>query len=182
MKLFTYESYQIKISPEAYALKPFRDIWDRDKSKNKLKALQELGFIYFYCDPKSDYTYITNEEERAATIIADEGLGKWLPDKIVIAAVDFYNSFKTTSILLIEDARKSAERVREFLRNVDLLAEDDKGKPKYNATQVVSSIKECLRLVEVFTEAEKKAVMEQTDTLRMRGGGDKTIFEEDLDI
>ena len=35
MKLFKYESYQVTIEPEALTLKPFKVIWDRDKSKHK---------------------------------------------------------------------------------------------------------------------------------------------------
>lgn len=182
MKLFTYESYQIQISPEAMALKPFKDIWDRDKSKNKNRALQELSFVYFYCDPKSDYVYISNETERAAAIIKDEGMGNWIPDNKVIKAVDFYNSFKTTTILLLESSRKAAQKVRDFLERVDLMETDDKGRPKYVPSQIISAEKEVLNLIEVFDKVEKKALQEQTEINRMRGGGEKTIFEEDLNI
>jgi hypothetical protein len=35
MKLFKYEGYQITISEEALLLKPFADIWKRDRSKSK---------------------------------------------------------------------------------------------------------------------------------------------------
>ena len=47
IKLFKYEGYKLNISEEALLLKPFKEIWQRDKSKNKDKALQELGYIYF---------------------------------------------------------------------------------------------------------------------------------------
>ena len=33
-----------------------------------------------------------------------------------------------------------------------------------------------------FDKVEKKALQEQTEINRMRGGGEKTIFEEDLNI
>ena len=55
MKLFRYEGYNITISEEALLLKPFKTLWDRDKSKDKYKAMQELGYIYFMEDPRSDY-------------------------------------------------------------------------------------------------------------------------------
>ena len=54
IKLFRYEGYKIIISEEALALKPFKQIWQRDRTVNKDKAIAELGFIYFFCDPRSD--------------------------------------------------------------------------------------------------------------------------------
>lgn len=68
MKLFKYEGYKITIAPEALLLKPFKQIWQRDRSRNKDKALMELGFIYFFCDTRSDYQYLTDEDERKRAI------------------------------------------------------------------------------------------------------------------
>jgi len=39
MKLFQYKDYNVVISEEALLLKPFKKIWDRDKSKVKNKAM-----------------------------------------------------------------------------------------------------------------------------------------------
>jgi len=45
MKLFKYEGYEVKVAPEALTLKPFKKLWDRDKSKTKEKAFMELSFL-----------------------------------------------------------------------------------------------------------------------------------------
>ena len=60
MKLFRYEGYKVVISEEAFALKVFRQIWNRDRSVNKDKAIMELGYVYFLSDPRSDYQYIVD--------------------------------------------------------------------------------------------------------------------------
>lgn len=39
MKLFKYVNYTVTISEEALLLKPFRVIWNRDRSSYKEKAL-----------------------------------------------------------------------------------------------------------------------------------------------
>ena len=39
MKLFKYEGYKVVISEEALALKPFKQIWNRDRTANKDKAI-----------------------------------------------------------------------------------------------------------------------------------------------
>ena len=48
LKLFKYEGYKIVISEEAFALKPFRQIWQRDKTINKDKAIEMLENIGYY--------------------------------------------------------------------------------------------------------------------------------------
>ena len=63
MKLFRYEGYKVVISEEAFALKVFSQIWNRDRSVNKDKAIMELGYVYFISDPRSDYQYIVDEDE-----------------------------------------------------------------------------------------------------------------------
>ena len=119
MKLFKYEGYRIVISEEALLLKPFKKIWDRDKTKNKEKAYMELGFIYFYCDPRSDYQYLTDEEERLKAIKEGESIpDKWSPDNIVREAMNFYNGFKPTSALLLEDTRNMVNGYRAKLREI----------------------------------------------------------------
>ena len=50
MKLFVYEGYKLEISPEAYAIKAFRDLVKRDKTADKYRAMQELAYIYFMYD------------------------------------------------------------------------------------------------------------------------------------
>ena len=99
IKLFKYEGYKLNISEEALLLKPFKEIWQRDKSKNKDKALQELGYIYFMSDPRSDYQYLVDEEERSKAI--KEG------EKVVIG-VGFY--FKRKGI---DDFFKVAESMKD---------------------------------------------------------------------
>ena len=78
IKLFSYEGFKVVISEEALLLKPFKTIWNRDKSKDKNRALQELGFIYFFCDPRSDYQYLIDEEEREKSIKRIINLQKYI--------------------------------------------------------------------------------------------------------
>ena len=68
MKLFKYEGYKINISEEAILLKPFKLIWNRDRSESKYKALMELGYIYFMTDARSDYQYLVDERDRDRAI------------------------------------------------------------------------------------------------------------------
>ena len=93
------------------------------------------------CDPRSDYQYIIDTKERAKAVIEGEGLKDWKPDKQIQEAMQCYESFKSPSALLLEDTRVAVDKVRTFLRDVDLNALDDKGKPVYTINSITSTIK-----------------------------------------
>ncbi len=182
MKLFKYEGYRVVISEEAFALKVFRQIWNRDRSVNKDKATIELGYIYFMIDPRSDYQYIVDEKERSKAIIEGEGLpSNWKPDKLVLEAMSFYSSIKSTSALLLEDTRVAIDKVRTFLKTVNLEAVDDKGKPIYTINSITSTIKMIPQLIKDLDDAEKaiKADM-QNSSGKVRGQKEKSLLEDGI--
>lgn len=178
IKLFKYEGYKIIISEEAFALKPFRQIWQRDKTINKEKALMELGFIYFFCDPRSDYQFLVDDNERLEAIKEGEGLpAKWEPDKVLKEAMDFYMSFKPISALLLEDTRFMVNKYRKRLRSQEF----DELEVR-ELKEVGALIKQIPSLVKDLDEAEKALNSEMRNSSKMRGQGEKTIFEDGLNI
>lgn len=178
IKLFKYEGYKIIISEEAFALKPFRQIWQRDKTINKEKALMELGFIYFFCDPRSDYQFLVDDNERLEAIKEGEGLpAKWEPDKVLKEAMDFYMSFKPISALLLEDTRFMVNKYRKRLRSQEF----DELEVR-ELKEVGALIKQIPSLVKDLDEAEKALNSEMRNSGKMRGQGEKTIFEDGLNI
>lgn len=179
MKLFKYEGYKIDISEEAFALKAFRQIWNRDRTASKDKAIMELGYVYFMVDPRSDYQYLVDEGERSKAIIDGEGLPEsWKPDKLVKEAMEVYASFKPASALLLEDTRFMVDRFRKKLKEVV-----DSGEIGIKELKEMGAlIKQLPSIVKDLDEAEKALIAEMRNSGRMRGQGEKTIMEDSLDI
>lgn len=179
MKLFRYEGYKITISEEALALAPFKKIWTRDKSTSKNRAISELGFIYFMVDPRSDYQYIIDEESRKTSIKEGEGLpSDWEPDNLVLEAMEFYKTFKPASALLLEDTRVAVDKLRTLLREIDLGAVDDKGKPIYTLNTITATIKQIPSLVKDLNEAEAAIAKEIAQSNKVRGTQEKAMYED----
>lgn len=178
MKLLKYEGYKVVIEPELLTLKPFKQIWTRDRTVNKDRALAEIAFIYFMADPRSDYQYLVDDKERMEAIKEGEGLPpKWQPDRIVTEAMNFYMSFKPISALLLEDTRFMVDKYRKRLKAQefdDLEIKDLK--------EVGALIKQIPPLVKDLDEAEKALNSEMKSSGKMRGSGEKTIFEDDLTL
>ena len=169
MKLFKYESYRVVISEEAMALKPFRQLWNRDRSASKDRAVAELAYVYFMEDPASDYQYLVDRDDRSKA------------DKLVIEAMNFYSSFKTTSALILEDTRKVAENLRKALPTLDITEEDDKGRPKHTIASITKAIRELNVLVKELAETERVIAKEMAENNgRVRGQKTKTILVDSL--
>lgn len=183
MKLFTFEGYKLNISEEALCIKAFRELFKRDRSKTKEKALLELGFIYFYLDPRSDYSFLTDDEERMEAIIEQEGFPtKWKPDDKVQRAMEVYRSLtQTSSSLLLQDTRISIDKARAFLRNLDLEQKDDNGKPIYTINSYLNAIKDVPKLIKELSEAEKAVSKELEENGKLKANRLKKVGEDGLD-
>lgn len=182
MNLFKFEDYRLVMSEEALAIRAFSNIWNRDKSKHKEVAIQELGYIYFMYDPRSDYMYLTNEVERSMEVKEHEGLDAyWRPDDVMLEAIEVYKQLTTTtSSLLLEDTRFAVDRLRIALRNIDLDEKDDKGKPIYTMNVITSTIKQIPGLIKDLSDAEKQLAKDIADNSRMKGQGAKKLFEDEI--
>lgn len=178
MRLLKYEGYKVVVEPELLTLKPFKRIWDRDRTINKDKAIAEIAFIYFMADPRSDYQYLTDEDERKEAIKEGEGLPpKWEPDKIVQEAMTFYNSFKPTSALLLDDTRLMVDKYRKRLREQEF-----DGLEVKELKELGALIKQIPSLVKDLDEAEKALTSEMRNAGKMRGQGEKSLMDDSLDI
>ena len=178
MKLLKYEGYKVVIEPELLTLKPFKQIWTRDKTVNKDKALAEIAFIYFMTDPRSDYQYLVDDNERMEAIKEGEGLpAKWQPDKVVTEAMNFYMSFKPISALLLEDTRFMVDKYRKRLKAQEFDELEIKDLKEAGAL-----IKQIPSLVKDLNEAEKALNSEMRESGRMRGQGEKSLMDDSLDI
>lgn len=180
MKLITYEDYEIKISDEAYLVKPIRDLWREDRTKSKEKFLSQMSYLYFMVDPSSSYSYITDLNDRATAIIEQEGLPKnFKPSATLQKAMDSYKEHThTTSSLLLEDTKIAIDKVRTFLKDVDLNALDDKNKPIYTINQITASIKMIPDLAKAVRDAELNVAKEAIENGKTRGSMEKKVMED----
>lgn len=181
MKLFKLEGYNLTISEEAYMLKPFKEIWKRDKSRNKDIALQELAYIYFMEDSRSDYQVYTDREERSKQVKLGEGIrDEWSPDKLVQDAQEFYASFKSESALLLEDLKAAVNTLRKGMITQEELADIDPEKKPAILNNYAGVISKMTDLAAKIDETEKKMAKDTIMSDRVRGSVEKAMFEDDL--
>ena len=180
MKLIKIENYQLTIADEALLIKPIRKLYNQDRSASKEQFYKQMSYLYFMVDPRSTYSYILNEEDRAKEIIAQEGLDKdFKPSPLLQEAMEVYKKHTVTpSQELLNAALTAAHTVSAFLRKPDILEqEDDKGKPKYQISSITAALKNVEGIVASLQNLQRKVESELTEQSKARGSQELTIFD-----
>lgn len=181
MKLITIENYQLRIADEALLVKPIRKLWNQDRSASKEQFYRQMSYLYFMVDPRSTYSYILNNEERAKAIIEQEGLDPdFKPSPLLQEAMEIYRKHTVTpSQELLKAALKAAHTVSEFLMKPDILEqEDDKGKPKYQISSITAALKNVEGIVSSLQNLQRKVESELSEQSKARGSQELTIFDD----
>lgn len=182
MNLVRLENYKLEIEDELFLLKPFKEVYKLDKTKDKTKFYDFLTVLYFTYDPRSDYNYIPNEEDRLKEVCESNGLSLFKPTEKEKECINLYSKLcQTSSSLLLRDTKIAVDKLRKFLLDVDLSLLDDKGKPVYTVNSITSTIKQIPQLTKDLMEAERIVTKEIEEQGKARGGNDRnSLYEEGI--
>lgn len=181
MKLVRVENFQIVFDDELLLLKPFRQLYKSDKNRDKRGFMDFLTIVYFTYDPRSDYSYIVDENLRLQEVCTTNGMEVPKFNELQIQCVSLYKQLTTTiSQELLRSTKKAIDKVRDFLENVDLNAKDDKGKPIYTINSVTTAIRQIPQLAKDVVDAEKAVAREIQEQGRARGGNEKTLMDDGI--
>lgn len=182
MKLVRIINYKLEVEDELLLLKPFKELYKADKTKDKSKFFDFLTIVYYTYDPRSDYNYITNEEERLKEVCESNGIVRRKFSSKEEECIFLYKKLTcTTSSLLLEDTKAAVENVRKMLKsiNFETLEEKEKVIALKNVTSVTAMIP---KLVKDLTEAEKAVTKEIEEAGRARGGNNKKLMEDGITL
>jgi hypothetical protein len=121
----TKDGMSLAIRPETLTIKVFRDIYDRDKSKNKDNAIKDFSYIYHTCDYNSPYSnYI--EEEKIEKVIDEVITGKYKADKLVLEACERYKELlETPASKMLNVIKDKVNESIVFLSNLEIESDKD---------------------------------------------------------
>ena len=180
MKLFKYEGYNMTISEEALLLKPFKKLWDRDKSEDKQMALQELGYCYFMEDPRSDYQMYLDRTVRSDKIKEGEGMANdWQPDEVVKEAMAFYTNFKMDAAILLDYTKKQVAKIRQLADEIHIEDIEDTTDKLVALDKMTTITSKLPKLSVEIMEAEKRMNEEIQNADKVRGSVEKAMMEDD---
>lgn len=183
MKLFEMVKHDLRISPEVWGLLPFKKLLDRDKTKGKELAFKEMLFIFYYCDIRSDYSQIIDDQLRLQEIKRDINLPeKWKIDEDIKEAIRLYEKHAITAIgRLYKSSLKAANDVAKYLENTEILLAERtmNGGLVTKINDITNSLAKVPKIMQDLKSAYKEVVAEQKE-MEGRTKGSKTLgFYED---
>lgn len=175
MKLIKVEDFQLKVSDEALLVKPFRRLWNMDRSQGKEQFYKQMSILYFVYSPSSNYSYILDEKERMKEVLEQEGIKDFKMTSEFKAAVNAYKKLvKTSSSELLADTRLIIEKMRQALKSINFEDMEEKDAP--NAIKTVATIVGMIpKLVKDLAEAEKAVAKELEEQGKARGSQELTV-------
>ena len=184
MHLLEFQDYEVRVSPEALLVKPIRMLYNQDRSKQKEKFYQQMSYLFFMIDPRSNYSYLVDDEDRHKAIVEQEGLPlDFKPSELLESAMVIYKKLViTSSTRLLDSTRVAVEALSEELRSTkERLAErTDKGAAVFKANDIMGSLEKVLKFIPQLQELERRVASEIQDSTKARGG-QKALFEDGID-
>ena len=182
MKLIKCENYELKISDEAYLVRPIRRLFNMDRSASKEMFFKQMSVLYFTYDPSSNYSYIIDERDRMKEVMLQEGIDEIKNNAEFKAAVEVYKKLtKTASSELLEDVRLNIYKLRQALNSVSY-DNFDSEKDKVAAINTLTAVLDKLpKVVKSLSEAEKAVTKELEEQANARGSQELTVLDNDFD-
>jgi hypothetical protein len=155
-----------------------------DRTQNKDKFMNFLSIVYFTYDPRSDYSYIVDDDLRLKEVCDSNVFDIPKFSKQELECIELYKKLTTTiSAELLRSTKVAVDKVRKFLEDIDLTEVDDKGRLVYPINTVTAAIKQVPQLAKEVREAEKIVAKEIEEQGRARGGNEhKKLFEDGVTL
>jgi len=133
-------------------------------------AQKELAYVYHMSDPMSSYSSY-NDDRRKERLKEDLFSDDWVEDAYVRQAIETYEELNLSEAeRLLGSAKQSAKSLREYFEEVNLLEEDDRGKKKYNAKDLINNLSKIGSVIEGIQDLEEQVRKEQMERSQLRGG------------
>ena len=167
---------------ETLLISPFKDIWERDKDKKKVNALEELAYVEFMTSMKKSNQYRQYPESqkegkvRAAVITREH----WEPDELIKQAMHKIIQFQqeaSTTYNYYMAAKKAAEKMQNFFLEVDINAVNEKTmNPLYKPRDITAALNDTEKVLSNLKNLEKKVEEELYKETKNRSNKEISFF------
>jgi hypothetical protein len=171
MKIFNLKNFNIVVDAEALLVPEFKELWDRDKSKNKEKAYNELSYVYMVSDNNSPYSNMPKERREKDVkrdILKNE---KYKLDTDILKAVDKYKLLsETPTQRLFNSVQNKIDDIADYL---DKTHADEK-----TMSAILQAIEKVSKLVANYDTIKNAVENEKSKGETRRGQKTTRLFED----
>lgn len=180
--LFKVENKAVFPNDETLLISPYKEIWERDKSKEKRMAMKEFAYIEFMCSMRKTNPYKGYEESLRTIKIKEDVIQdkKWKPDSLVTKGVSKLKEFQTgasNTYSFFMSVKKAVSNLKDFFDNVDLGERNMKtGNPIYKPAEITRALADADKLLNNFSNLERKVEEELFEESKTKGGKEISPF------
>lgn len=180
--LFSIQGNVVYPNPETLLISPFKEIWERDKSKGKEVAIQEFSYIEFMTSMLRSNPFREYPENRKESVIRQEVIKEenWKPDSLVKQAMEkiiLYQEEGSISYSYWLSNKLAAEKIIDFFNNFDMDERNPKTfNPIYKPKDITSSIADAERTLNTLNNLKKKVDEEVYEEVRNKGNKEISVF------
>lgn len=182
--LFKVENNTVYPNDEILLISPFKDIWDRDKNKNKDVAIKEFAYIEFMTSHLKTNPFKGYRIEQREAIIKEKVIKdvKWKPDDLVKEAMDMVEVFQkdaSSNYKLYMASLKAKENLEDFLLKVDLQSYEnktDKGAMVLKPKDITTALLDVDKVTTSLTALQQKIEEELYEEVKIRAGKKISFF------
>ena len=170
--MFDIVGTNITIDPTSLVVPEFKKLWDRDKTKDKKNAINELTFIVFLLNPSRKNPYSNySEADRKEMLMTDYHISKI--DPLVEEACEKYKKLTLTRYKrVITAALESTDKLTEYYKAIDSRDAD------FNITEYLNSLEKLNKGVKSLKDLERQLdIDDQEETTKVKGQSEIGEFE-----
>lgn len=182
--LFIVENKTVKPNPETLLIEPFKSIWARDTTREKVFAIEEFTYIEFVTsmkksNPYHGYSESIKRQKVKADIITKAG---WEEDQLIKNAIKKVEEFQTegsTTYRYFMSAKVAAEQMENFFTNFDITEANLKtGNPLYKPKDITSALIDTYKVLENLTALKEKVDQELFEFTKTKAQKEISYFAQ----
>lgn len=183
MDLFEVREGKAMPSTHALLIRPFKTIWEEDKTVNKEEAIRSFTFIELGCSPKKSNPYSGYDEEVRHKLLKkdlydDEAYR--LPGLVVDGIMKYEEFLENSSptFPLLKDALEASKKFRDQLGKIDLAERTNSGTAVYKPKDISGAFKDIPDMAKTLETLRDKVNQELLADTKTRGNREIGLYEE----
>lgn len=180
--LFEVNGKAVFPNAETLLIYPFKDIWERDLTTDKVNAIQEFAYIEFMTSMLKSNPYREYPEDKKEEVIKKDIITQldWKPDELIVAGMEYIiEKQKEGSITYTYwlSNKAAIEKMINFFNNFDIDERNPKTfMPIYKPKDITSAVADAEKTLTTLNALKNKVEEELYESNKTRSGKVISVF------